>query len=58
MIIPRVDQSDQKETASSYANKQAILLQIVMVTPGTHPVKNHESLFITNESMFKKSKKS
>ena len=31
-----------------------ILLQIVMVRPGTHLVKNHESLFITNESQFKK----
>ena len=31
-----------------------ILLQIVMVSPGTHLVKNHESLFITNESQFKK----
>ena len=27
---------------------------IVMVSPGTHLVKNHESLFITNESQFKK----
>ena len=31
-----------------------ILLQMVMVSPGTHLVKNHESLFITNESQFKK----
>ena len=31
-----------------------ILLQIVMVSPGTHLVKNHESLSITNESQFKK----
>ena len=31
-----------------------ILLQIVMVSPGTHLVKNHESLLsITNESQFK-----
>ena len=27
-----------------------IMLQIVMVSPGTHLVKNHESLSITNES--------
>ena len=27
-----------------------ILLQIVMVRPGNHLVKNHESLSITNES--------
>ena len=27
-----------------------ILLQIVMVSPGTHLVKNHESLSITKES--------
>ena len=31
-----------------------ILLQIVMVSPGTHVVKNHESLSITNESQLKK----
>ena len=31
-----------------------ILLQIVMVSPGTHIVKNHESLLsITNEFQFK-----
>ena len=30
-----------------------ILLQIVMVSPGTHLVKNHESLSITNESHLK-----
>ena len=33
-----------------------ILLQIVMVSPGTHLVKNHESLSITNESQFKKTR--
>ena len=33
-----------------------ILLQIVMVSPGTHLVKNHESLSITNESQLKKKK--
>ena len=33
-----------------------ILLQIGMVSPGTHPVKTHESLSITNESEFKKSR--
>ena len=35
-----------------------ILLQIVMVSPGTHLVKNHESLYITNESQFKKNNES
>ena len=34
-----------------------ILLRIVMVSPGTHLVKNHESLLsITNESQFKKTR--
>ena len=33
-----------------------ILLQIVMVSPGTHLVKNHESLSRTNESSLKKKK--
>ena len=32
------------------------LLQIVMVSPGTHLVKNHELLSITNESQFKKTR--
>ena len=31
-----------------------ILLQIVMVSPGTHFVKNHESPSRSNESQFKK----
>ena len=31
-----------------------ILLQIVMVSAGTHLVKNHESLSRTNESQLKK----
>ena len=34
-----------------------ILLQIVMVGPGTHLVKNHKSLSITNESQLKKENK-
>ena len=34
-----------------------ILLQIVMVGPGTHLVKNHKSLSITNESQLKKKNK-
>ena len=34
-----------------------ILLQIVMVSPGTHLVKNYESQFRTNESQLKKKKK-
>ena len=33
-----------------------ILLQIVMVSPGTHRVNNHESLSTTNESQFKKTR--
>ena len=33
-----------------------ILLQIVMVSPGTHLVRNHESLSITNEPQFKKTR--
>ena len=33
-----------------------ILLQIVMVSPGTHFVKNHGSKSITNESRFKKTR--
>ena len=33
-----------------------ILLQMVMVSPGTHLVKTHQSLSITNESQFKKSR--
>ena len=36
----------------------SVLLQIVMVSPGTHLVKNHESLFITNESQFTKNDES
>ena len=31
-----------------------ILLQIVMVSPGTHLVKNHESRSRTNETQLKK----
>ena len=31
-----------------------ILLQMVIVSPGTHLVKTHQSLSITNESQFKK----
>ena len=37
-------------------NLPVILLQIVMVSPGTHLVKNHESLSRTNESSLKKKK--
>ena len=33
-----------------------ILLQMVMVSPGTQLVKTHQSLSITNESQFKKSR--
>ena len=34
-----------------------ILLQIVMVSPGTHLVKNHESKSRTKKSQFKKKSK-
>ena len=34
--------------------KSVLLLQIVMVSPGTHLVKNHESRPITNQSQIKK----
>ena len=37
--------------------KSVLLLQIVMVSPGTHLVKNHESPPITNQSQIKKKKK-
>ena len=36
----------------------AILLQIVMVSPGNHLVKNHESQSRTNESQFQKKRES
>ena len=41
---------------SIYINRAlpVILLQIAMLSPGTHLVKNHESLSITNESQLKK----
>ena len=35
-----------------------ILLQIVMLSPGTHLVKNQESLWKSNVSQFKKKKES
>ena len=34
--------------------RSVLLLQIVMVSPGTHLVKNHESRPITNPSQIKK----
>ena len=34
--------------------KSVLLLQIVMVSSGTHLVKNHESRPITNQSQIKK----
>ena len=40
-------------TGSSSQNITAILLQIVMVSPGTPLVKNHESQSRPNESQFK-----
>ena len=36
--------------------KSVLLLQIVMVNPGTHLVKNHESRPITNQSQIKEKK--
>ena len=32
------------------STSSVILLQIVMVCPGTHPVRNDESLYTTNDS--------
>ena len=37
--------------------KSVLLLQIVMVSSGTHLVKNHEFRPITNQSQIKKKKK-
>ena len=37
--------------------KSVLLLQIVMVSSGTHLVKNHKSPPITNQSQIKKKKK-
>ena len=42
------------QSLSSYLSTAVILLQIVMVSPGTHFVKNHESLSRTNQSHLKK----
>ena len=39
---------------NSKVEEPVAMLQIVMVGPGTHLVKNHESLAITNKSQFKK----
>ena len=33
-----------------------IVLQIAMVSPGTHLVKNHASLYITNENQFRETR--
>ena len=38
------------------STSSVILLQIVMVCPGTHPVRNHEPLYTTNDSQLKKKK--
>ena len=45
-------------TTFLYINRASavVLLQIVMVRPGTHLVKKHESLSITSESQLKKNK--
>ena len=40
--------------ARSVVRTAVILLQIVMVSTGTHIVKNHESQSRTNESLFEK----
>ena len=47
-------------TTFLYINRAlaVILLQIVMVSPGTHLVKKHESLSITSESQLKKKTRS
>ena len=39
------------------STSSVILLQIVMVCPGTHPVRNHEPLYTTNDSPLKKKNK-
>ena len=46
--------SNERLVASSQYPGSAILLQIVMVSHGSHLVKNHESQSRTNESQFKK----
>ena len=38
------------ENYAVFSSQSVNLLQIVMVSPGTHLVKNNESLFRTNES--------
>ena len=42
------------ENYAVFSSQSVNLLQIVMVSPGTHLVKNNESLFRTNESQLKK----
>ena len=44
---------NEKQTAR-VETLTVILVQIVMVSPGTHLLKNHESLSITSDSQFKK----
>ena len=41
---------------STFAKQPVILLQKVMVSPGTRLVKNRESQYTTNESQFKKNR--
>ena len=42
------------ENYAVFSSQSFNLLQIVMVSPGTHLVKNHEYQLRTNESQFKK----
>ena len=51
-MIPDFEACDQ--SLSSYLSTAVILLQIVMVRPGTSLVKNHESQSRTNECQLKK----
>ena len=51
-MIPDGEACDQ--SLSSYLSTTVILLQIVMVSPGTSLVKNHESQSGTRESHLKK----
>ena len=59
MKIPREDpsQTSKKPPHHMLLRTPVILLQIAMVSPGTHVVKNNKSLSITNESQLKKENK-
>ena len=46
----------KEEILRMYQGRTMILLQIAMVGPGTHAVKNHEFQSRTNETQLKKNK--